>query len=107
MLFKKAFRLAGVGDVERLGRAAGIAQRNAQGFGIGGRFSLRGYRLAARAKRLVRLKMVVPAPAGHIGPCDRQVLATADLQRRGQSRIWNRSSGWRMRAWSARGIRCN
>src|ERR1700737_440194 len=47
MLLEKSPRLGAIGDVGGSGGAAGIAQRNAQCLGIGGKVSLRGYRPAA------------------------------------------------------------
>ena len=96
-LFEEGSRLGAIGNIESFGRAAGIAQRNAQGLVVGGQVSLRGDRPAAHAKCLVGLQVVVLAPARDIGPCDRNILAAADLKRPGETRIWDMASNRQMR----------
>ncbi len=59
---------------------------------------LRGYRLAAGAKRLVREQMVILAPAGDIAPTERGILAAADLKRPGEAGIWQMTGFGRMPA---------
>src|SRR6266403_5740947 len=106
MLLEEGSRLDAIGNVESLGRAARIAQRNAQGLVVGGQVSLRGDRPAAYAKRLVGLQVVVLAPARDIGPCDRNILAAADFKRPGEARIWNATSFREMRTRAMHAARC-
>src|SRR5258708_21927744 len=89
MFLEKSLGPGAVGNVERSRLPAGSAQRRAQGSGIGGRRSFRGYRLAACTKRLIGLQMIVLAPACDVGPRDRDILAAADLERPCETGIWN------------------
>ena len=88
MLLEESFCLRAVGQFEAFGDLAGIAQRGAERLRIGRRRSLRRYRPAADAKRLVGGEMIVLAPAGDLGPGDRRILAAVDLKRQFELWIW-------------------
>jgi hypothetical protein len=89
MFFEEGARPGAIGNLRRPRRTAGLAQRNPQGFWRCGQRVLRGDRLAAYTKRQVGREMIVVAPAGDIGEGQGNILAAADLERKGEARIWN------------------
>src|SRR5271169_5165650 len=103
MLLEKGPCPGAIGDIESFGGTAGFTQRRAERLGVGGRLSLFGNWLAACAKGLVRLQMIVRTPAGDIAPRNRRILAAADLKRPLESRIGNGAGDRRMRACTVRG----
>src|SRR5207253_11202034 len=101
MLLEEGACLGAVGNLRSPRRAAGLAQRNPQRLCSGRQRVFRSDRPAACAKRPVSREMIVVAPAGDVGPGERDILAVADLERKGETRIGNRARIAKMMAWGA------